>query len=124
MTVRAGKPLKNFFASYLANAPKDCLCRQRADLMDTWGVPMCRGNMRYIVGWLEEAADEQKLLEDPETKRRMHRYAVRWLKRNLRWLPCKEWLAGRMLRANGASRRWLIRRLVELMLKRAERGKE
>jgi uncharacterized protein YbaR (Trm112 family) len=111
------------FAWFLHAAPPDCLCRERARLMDVMGCPWCRREIDTIVSWIEEEAEQLKLFEDGMLKAKMVNFATRFLRKYRLPLGVRRFLARRMVTADGAARRLLIRRFVLIAIRKAERRK-
>lgn len=47
--------------SWFAKDTPGCKCKDRAHIMDIWGVQGCRNNIETILDWLEEAAKQRSL---------------------------------------------------------------
>lgn len=59
--IGVGGELKKMFALMRIKPTDDCLCEERASLMDIAGPMWCRENLDEIVGWLEEEAHKRGL---------------------------------------------------------------
>ena len=120
--VLVGSEIQRMFKLMLSSAPKDCLCNHRAQLLNMMGPVWCRDNLKYIVAWLEEEADQRKLFEDEWLRARMTMYARRVARRKSRWFG---WLADKAAKRGmsgpGMSRRMLIKRLILILIHRAEK---
>ena len=77
MPARPGTELKQFFAMFLIEGDKKCLCIERAKLMDVLGPRWCRDNIETIVDWLEEEARRRRLMFSRSIAKRMVYYAIR-----------------------------------------------
>jgi hypothetical protein len=56
-----GTELKKLLGKFFIHARENCLCDQRAMLMNEQGVEWCRENTGVIVGWLREEAKNRSL---------------------------------------------------------------
>jgi len=61
MTVGAGTELKRLLARIGIHSTPECLCDQRAMIMDEEGPDWCRQNMGIIVGWMREEAESRRM---------------------------------------------------------------
>jgi hypothetical protein len=122
-----GSHLKKMFGSMLANAGPHCLCRPRAQLMDVWGIRLCKLNIEAIVDWVEEEADKQNLIENQTVIDKATAFAVRHM--GIKYLILRPfprvrlWIARRILGQPGKGRRLIIKRMVLICIERARRGK-
>lgn len=121
MRRRPGSRLTKYFGAMLTNAPEGCLCHDRAHLMDVMGLEWCEDNIRYLVGWLEDEADERGLFDDPHLQQRMEKYlrrTSRTFRLLLRWAPAA---AKNHVRESNWARKLVIRRLLMTFIRRSYR---
>ena len=56
-----GTELKKLLSKIGIKATPNCLCNERAAIMDTNGIEWCENNIDTIVEWLKEEATKRKL---------------------------------------------------------------
>jgi len=72
-----GTELKRLLSWIGIKPSRECSCTRRALLMDHQGCEWCRQNLKQIVGWLREEAENRKLPFSETAARLLIRLAIR-----------------------------------------------